>query len=481
MNAIVERFERLWRDEPSRPLVHLPSLNTTLTTTDLRQVRQRYAAILTSAGIGDGHLIISVAGNRAGFLALLLAAWSLDASVMPVDEDTRDDGLQELAARFGAAAIVRVRGRAVSDRCDLDDVLAIEFRHPESWRRHSGLSLLKLTSGSSGLPKAVGVPASVMISDTEHITEALGIRAGDTQIATIPLSHAYGFGNLVLPLFWQGTAIVIQEAFVPQAVMANARTHQARVMPGVPFMFQHFAAHPPADGWPPSLNWLISAGAKLTPEVMREFHDRFGLKIHSMYGTSESGVIAFDRRDTIEGESSVGWALPGVTIELRRDDGVPEGYGRVFVRGDAVSPRYVDVDSPDFEHPNGFLTGDYGSILPDGRLILAGRVSTFINIAGRKVQPTEIELELRSMPGVTDARVLAAADPVRGQQVAAVVAGNGTLSRSTVREFCARRLPPYKVPRIVVVVPTMPLTARGKLDLSALQALVDASVNIAPC
>jgi long-chain acyl-CoA synthetase len=73
--------------------------------------------------------------------------------------------------------------------------------------------------------------------------------------------------------------------------------------------------------------------------------------------------------------------------------------------------------------------------------------------------------------------VLAAADPVRGQQVAAVVAGNGTLSRSGIREFCARRLPPHKVPRIVVLVPTMPLTARGKLDLNALQALVDASVT----
>jgi len=467
----------MWRDEPSHALVHLPSLNITLTADDLQHVRNVYAATLTSAGISNGHLIISVAGNRTGFLALLLAAWNLDAVVMPVDEDIRDEGLEELAVRFGAAAIVRARERVLPASRALDEVLAIEFRPLDTWRRHSGLSLFKLTSGSSGLPKAVGVPPAVMISDTEQITEALGIRPSDTQIATIPLSHAYGFGNLVLPLFWLGTSIVLHEAFVPQAVMANARTYHARVMPGVPFMFQHFAAHPPADGWPPSLNWLISAGARLSPELTTAFRDRYGLKIHTMYGTSEAGVIAFDRSDAIETEPSVGWPLPGATIELRSDDGVPEGYGRVFVRGNAVAPRYVDVDSQDFEAPNGFLTGDYGSILPDGRLVLAGRVSTFINVAGRKVQPTEIEIALRSMPGVTDARVLAAADPIRGQQVAAVVAGNGALSRSSIREFCARRLPPHKVPRVIVVVRTMPLTARGKLDLSALQTLVDANLG----
>ena len=136
---------------------------------------------------------------------------------------------------------MRARERVLPASRALEEVLAIEFRPLDTWRRHSGLSLFKLTSGSSGLPKAVGVPPAVMISDTEQITEALGIRPSDTQIATIPLSHAYGFGNLVLPLFWLGTSIVLHEAFVPQAVMANARTYHARVMPGVPFMFQHFA------------------------------------------------------------------------------------------------------------------------------------------------------------------------------------------------------------------------------------------------
>jgi acyl-CoA synthetase (AMP-forming)/AMP-acid ligase II len=148
----------------------------------------------------------------------------------------------------------------------------------------------------------------------------------------------------------------------------------------------------------------------------------------------------------------------------------------VLVRSDAVAPGYVGPDGAVEPLSDGFTTGDYGRLLPDGRLVLAGRVSSFINVAGRKVQPAEVEQQLCAMPGVVDARVLAVADPVRGEQIAAVVAGHADLSRSEIRQFCAGRLPPHKIPRVIVLVPELPLTARGKTDISALLALVDASM-----
>ena len=472
MNAIVDEFDRLWRDKPSRPLIHLPSSGQTLNANDLSRTRDEYTRALSAAGVAEGHVVLSVVGNRPGFIPLLLAAWSRGAAVMPVDEDTRRRSIEELALRFGAAAIIRP-SRAAQGARRLDDELVMVVRARDLWQCHPGLGLLKLTSGSSGAPKAVGVPAATMINDTDRIVTAMGIRAGDTQIAVIPLSHAYGFGNLVLPLLLQGTTIVLREAFVPHAVVADSRAYGARVMAGVPFMFQHFDAHPPAGGWPPSLTWLISAGARLAPEVVRGFWERFGVKIHSFYGTTESGGIAFDHSDTIDDMATVGWPMRGVAVELRHEDGIPEGHGRVLVRSDAVAPSYVGQGRSDRPFSDGFMTGDYGRLLPDGRLLLAGRVSSFINVAGRKVQPAEVEQQLRAMPGVVDARVLAVADPVRGEQIAAVVAGNGDLSRSAIRQFCASRLPPHKIPRVIVLVPALPMTARGKADTRMLQALVD--------
>jgi long-chain acyl-CoA synthetase len=120
----------------------------------------------------------------------------------------------------------------------------------------------------------------------------------------------------------------------------------------------------------------------------------------------------------------------------------------------------------------GFLTGDYGSFDARGRLVLAGRVSSFINVAGRKVQPSEVEQVLKSMPAVDDVRVVAVPDARRGEQVAACVVASGDLTVTDVRRYCALRLAPHKIPRVVIFVDAIPMTTRGKTDQGALRSLV---------
>jgi acyl-CoA synthetase (AMP-forming)/AMP-acid ligase II len=167
-----------------------------------------------------------------------------------------------------------------------------------------------------------------------------------------------------------------------------------------------------------------------------------------------------------------------VTIDLRPDAGVPPAHGRIHVRSLAVCPRYVGDTAESGElGVDGFLSGDYGRFLADGRLVLAGRVSSFINVAGRKVQPGEVERILRDMDGVTDARVLAATDVARGEQITAVVAGPPGLTLGAIRHHCALRLAAHKIPRVVVFVDRLPLTSRGKTDYRALNALVKAQME----
>ena len=269
-----------------------------------------------------------------------------------------------------------------------------------------------------------------------------------------------------MPLLLQGTAFVLRESFVPHQLPSDARQFGARHFPGVPFMFQYFIAHPPAGGWPSCLTCLVSAGARLNPDVVQKFHERFGVKIHSFYGTTETGGIAYDDCDDIDGSVSVGRALSGVTITLRHDGDMPEGCGRVHVRSAAVSDGYVDGAAGDGFTDGGFLTGDYGALDARGRLVLMGRVSSFVNIAGRKVQPEEVEHVLQSMPAVADVRVLAAPDAQRGQQIVACVvpAASQPLHAIDVRRFCAERLAPHKIPRVVLFLESIPLTARGKTD-----------------
>jgi acyl-CoA synthetase (AMP-forming)/AMP-acid ligase II len=259
---------------------------------------------------------------------------------------------------------------------------------------------------------------------------------------------------------------------VPHQLPADARRFGARIFPGVPFMFEYFLANPPADGWPPSLRFLISAGAPLASSTVRAFHERYGVKIHSLYGASETGAIAFDGSDDVDDSGAVGTALPGVTIGLR-DDPPSENPGRIHVQSDAVADGYSDGTRDGFVD-GGFLTGDYGTWDDRQRLTLVGRTSSFVNVAGRKVQPDEVERVLREMPGVRDVRVLAAPDPRRGQQIVACIVADpdARVGVIDVRRFCSARLASYKIPRSVVFLDALPITPRGKVDRAALDELV---------
>jgi acyl-CoA synthetase (AMP-forming)/AMP-acid ligase II len=167
--------------------------------------------------------------------------------------------------------------------------------------------------------------------------------------------------------------------------------------------------------------------------------------------------------------------MPGVVVTLRPEDGAPPEGGRVHVAGPAVSSGYAGGEDEDAFTGGGFLTGDFARAARDGSLVLTGRVSSFINVAGRKVQPDEVEAVLRTMPGIADVRVLGVPDPVRGQEIVACIVWSGPAAGILqIRQFCAARLAPYKVPRRAVRLDRIPLTERGKTDRRRLEALAGA-------
>ena len=241
----------------------------------------------------------------------------------------------------------------------------------------------------------------------------MDIGPDDCQIAAIPISHAYGLGNLVMPLLLQGTPIVLREAFIPQQLHADATTYGARVFHGVPFMFAHCANNPDAIAWPRVLETLVSAGAPLDPVM--------AVHVRSNLRREDPLVLRHERERRhllrrLPGYRSRRHCRPAVARgdrhaaprrPARRREGAPIDGGRVHVAGDAVSSGYAGQAPADEGFTDGgFLTGDFGRFDARQRLILTGRASSFINVAGKKIQPEEVEQVLRSMRGVEDVRVL---------------------------------------------------------------------------
>ena len=476
-SEIVEAFTRLHRDAPNQPLIYAPAADCVMSVADVDAAADAIAGALEANGLNAHAIVAGAIGNRPTAVAAFLACRKRGTPYLPLDVGTTAAEISEIGRRFGVAAILLATPQIIDGFSRLvpfvqDLTLAIADCDPGD-SRYGNAAVLKMTSGSTGKPRATLTTEAVLVADTRTLMQAMAIHRSDILVAAIPMSHAYGLGHLLVPALIQGSALLLREAFVPHRMPDDVRSVGARVFPGVPFMFDHFATNPPSGGWPPTLTHLITAGAPIGRALVDRFRAMYGVKIHSFYGTSETGGIAFDASDDEADEGLVGTVLPGVNVTLVPEEDAPAGAGRVHVSGPAVIAGYADDVDSDCFVDGGFLTGDLGSFDGCSRLTLSGRVSSFVNVAGRKVQPDEVERVLRLMDGVSDARVIGVPDARRGQQlVAGLVVRGSRPSVVALRQFCGARLAPHKIPRSFVFLDRIPLTERGKTDRRALDALV---------
>ena len=191
----------------------------------------------------------------------------------------------------------------------------------------------------------------------------MGIRRDDVALAAIPLSHAYGMGALLLPLLLQGTTIGLRDGFSAGSLKDDVAACGVTFMPGVPYIYDYLQRHGSGDILA-RLRLLVSAGAPLDVETLRLFKQKVGVKIHSLYGTSETGAVAFDDGDEVGASVCVGHPVAETTITLVPAEAAAPGEGRILVRGTAVADRYVLRDERDDAASvfvdGGFLTGDLG-------------------------------------------------------------------------------------------------------------------------
>jgi acyl-coenzyme A synthetase/AMP-(fatty) acid ligase len=321
--------------------------------------------------------------------------------------------------------------------------------------RNPAIGLIKLTSGSTGQPRALVFTDAQMLADGRQVTATMGIHARDLNYALIPLGHSYGLGNLTIPLLAHGVPLVCGSAALPQAMAGDFARWHPTVFPGVPTMWRALAA---SDVKLDSLRLGISAGAPLPPEVARDFAARFGRRLHSFYGSSETGGIAYDRggRAALAGE--VGSAMRGVKLTSLAGQRLRVSSAAVVTQG---NPRKVG--------PHGaWLMPDRVALDGRGNVTLLGRRGTTVKVAGRRVNLAEVAGRLKQLPGVREVwtGITAGAEPV----LAAVVATERTPAE--LRLALGPSTAAWLIPKKLLVVAALPATARGKIDTRALQALV---------
>jgi long-chain acyl-CoA synthetase len=319
--------------------------------------------------------------------------------------------------------------------------------------------LLKLTSGTTAAPRAIRFGSGQLLADCRQICDTMGIGGDDVNFGVIPLSHSYGFSNLVTPLLVRGVAMVLSRDRMPRAVLDDLARTRATVFPGMPVFYQAFCEmeDPPAL---PDLRLCISAGAPLPLEVARKFREKFKRSIHSFYGSSECGGICYDREARLEEPGFVGLPMNGVKIEMLDRDAAAS---RIRIQSPAAGDGYFP--EPDNEKLGGgfFSPDDLLSSSAAGFRIV-GRVSEVINVAGKKVNPAEVEAELLRFDGVRAAIVFGLESTLRNEEVAACVAAAPEVRETQLLEFCRQRLSGWQVPKRIFFVDEIPVNERGKVS-----------------
>jgi long-chain acyl-CoA synthetase len=422
-----------------------------------REIEDRSRAFEAKTGdLPPGAVVAVQIGNHEDWPAIFIGCLRKQLVVLPLDQSVgaqqRDAALEICRA---SACVSAVSGR--------DSPRVVRLSTAETIVNWGGNvpSLLKLTSGTTAAPRAIRFRSHQLLADCGQICETMGISGDDLNFGVIPISHSYGFSNLLTPLIARGVRMVVGRDKTPRAVLTDLARTGATVFPGTPAFYQAFSEIGDVPSLP-KLRLCISAGAPLPSSVAKNFFTKFNQPIHSFYGASECGGICYDRSGETFEDGLVGQPMEGVEVELIDPK---ESASQIRVRSAAVGDGY-------FPEPNDHKLGN-GLFVPDDLLAahrstlkIVGRVSDVINVAGKKVNPAEVEAHLLRFEGVRQAIVFGCpiGTGLRNEEVAACVLASPEVSENDLLRFCRTALSGWQVPKRIFIVDMIPTNERGKIS-----------------
>jgi O-succinylbenzoic acid--CoA ligase len=303
------------------------------------------------------------------------------------------------------------------------------------------------TSGSTGQPKGVELPAAALLHSARATLARIGAAPGDRWLCCLPVSHVAGLQVLIRSLV-AGTEPVI----TGRLDSALAATCGCAFVSLVPTQLGRLLAAGVRLG---PYRKILLGGAAATTRMLDEARAAGG-DVVTTYGMSETcGGCFYD-----------GVPLDGVVAEITAG-------GRIRIGGPVLFSRYrgqPELTAQALDR-GWFTTSDLGVVDQAGRLSVRGRADDMINTGGEKVVAGEVAAALLTCAGVRDAVVVGRPDAEWGQRVTAVVVPADPAappSLDTLRAHVRQTMPASAAPREVEIVTEIPMLASGKPDLATL-------------
>ncbi|MPM82613.1 Benzoate--CoA ligase [bioreactor metagenome] len=343
--------------------------------------------------------------------------------------------------------------------------------------------LLGFTSGTTGVPKAtMHFHRDVMAACACWPRHVLRANADDVFIGSPPMAFTFGLGGQVLfPLSIGASVALLERPSAPQLVEAIEQ-FGATVLFTAPTSYRTMLAH--GERLRASrLRKCVSAGEALNASTREAWKEATGIEIIDGLGSTEMLHIFISHREDEARAGATGKAVPGYRAHVVDDDGneVPPGTpGRLAVQGPTGCRYLNDERQTKYVHDGWNMTGDTYVMDADGYFIYQARTDDMIISAGYNIAAPEVEDALMAHPDVAECAVIGVPDAERGQIVKAFVVLKGGVKGdvkgddATVRQlqdFVKQTVAPYKYPRAIQFVASLPRTATGKLQRFKLQGL----------
>lgn len=343
------------------------------------------------------------------------------------------------------------------------------------------LCFILYTSGSTAAPKGVTLAHGPLLANGFDIGERQHLTAEDRLWLAVPLFWAFGSANALPAIMTHGGCMVLQEAFEPGAALALIERERCSVYYGMANMARALLEHPDHPG---RRLGAMRTGLTIGPpeDIALTIQALGAAELCNVYGSTETygNCAVTDARDPLPLRLAMqGLPLPGMAVRAvdpaTRAPLASGEIGELAVRG-YTTPGYFrapELDAQAFDAGGWFLTGDLGSIEPDGRVRFRGRLKEMIKTGGVNVAPLEVEHVLLQHPGVVQAHVVGVPDRLKGEIVAAAVEmrADAAPDAAAITAFCRERLASYKVPARLAfrAAGDFPRTATGKIHKPGLR------------
>jgi 4-hydroxybenzoate-CoA ligase len=386
--------------------------------------------------------------------------------------------VKDMVGRMPDLEHVVVTGNDAQGHRKLSDEIARESDSFPTAATHADEPAFWLySSGSTGMPKGVRHLHSNLAATAEtYAKQVLGIREDDVGLSAAKLFFAYGLGNaLTFPMSVGATTVLNSERPTPAKMFELMNKYHPSIFYGVPTLFSAMLNDKTLkhERGGSRLRICTSAGEALPESVGNAWKQRFGVDILDGVGSTELLHIFLSNAPGDIKYGSSGKPVPGYKVRLVNEAGanVPDGeVGELLVDAPSAGEGYWNQRSKSRQTFEGHWTrtGDKYIRDAEGRYTFCGRSDDMFKVSGIWVSPFEVESALITHPAVLEAAVVPEADPEGLLKPKAFVVLRADAEtdglHDALKEHVKQKIGPWKYPRWIDVVDSLPKTATGKIQ-----------------